>query len=113
MADDLNTPKSFAELHRVARALSATSDPAEISRLKGVLLACGDLLGLLQQTPEAWFGGAVSEDDAERIEALIQERKAARQAKDYAGADRIRDQLAAEGIELKDGPDGTTWQRTG
>ena len=113
LADDLNTPKSFAELHRVARALAATSDPAEISRLKGVLLACGDLLGLLQQTPEAWFGGAVSEDDAERIEALIQERKAARQAKDYAGADRIRDQLAAEGIELKDGPDGTTWQRTG
>ena len=113
LADDLNTPKSFAELHRVARALAATSDPAEISRLKGVLLACGDLLGLLQQTPEAWFGGAVSEDDAERIEALIQERKAARQAKDYPGADRIRDQLAAEGIELKDGPDGTTWQRTG
>ena len=113
LADDLNTPKSFAELHRIARALAATSDPAEISRLKGVLLACGDLLGLLQQTPEAWFGGAVSEDDAERIEALIQERKAARQAKDYPGADRIRDQLAAEGIELKDGPDGTTWQRTG
>ena len=114
LADDLNTPKAFAEMHTIARALGqAAGNPAEQARLKAVLLAAGDLLGLLQYDPAEWFGGAVDAGEAERIESLIADRQAARKAKDFAEADRIRDQLAAEGITLKDGPEGTTWQRSG
>jgi len=113
LADDLNTPKAFAELHAVARTLGAAKDKAEKARLKGVLLEAGDLIGLLQENPENWFARGVDQEEAERIEALIAARQAARKAKDFAEADRIRDQLAAQGITLMDTPRGTTWQRTG
>lgn len=67
-------------------------------------------LGLLQETPDAWFKGMASGDDA-RIEALIEERLAARAAKDFARSDEIRDQLAGEGVILEDGAGTTTWRR--
>ncbi len=67
-------------------------------------------LGLLQQDPHAWFQGADA-GDAERIERLIAERRAAKQAKEFARADQIRDLLARDGIVLEDGPGGTTWRR--
>jgi len=96
IADDLNTPKAIA-------ALEALDDPA-------ALKAGAQFLGLLQQTD--WFG--TTSDDAERIEALIAERKAARAAKDFARADQIRDQLAEQGVRLLDRPDGSTgWERSG
>ena len=71
-------------------------------------------MGLLGQDPEGWFKwqpeGAVDIDEA-MIESLIQQRIEARAAKDFAEADRIRDELAAQGIVLEDSGDGTEWKR--
>ncbi len=111
LADDLNTPQALAELHEIAGALNKANDPQEAARLEGQLLAAGDLLGLLQADPEAWFQGADGTLSAEEIEARIEARRQARKAKDFAEADRIRDELAAQGVLLEDGPGGTTWKR--
>jgi cysteinyl-tRNA synthetase len=67
------------------------------------------LLGLLQQDPEAYARGDAG--DAGRIDALVAQRIAARKAKDFAAADQIRKALAEEGIEIMDGPQGSTWRR--
>jgi len=72
------------------------------------LRAAGDLLGLLQHSPADWFRGG---DGSAEIEALVQGRIAARKARDFAGADAIRVQLDALGIQLEDGPSGTIWRR--
>jgi cysteinyl-tRNA synthetase len=113
LADDLNTPKAFAEIHAIARSLAAAAgQPAEQARLRAVLLAAGDLLGLLRADPAAWFAApAVDAGDDARIESMVQARWTARQAKNFAEADRLRDALVAEGIVLMDGPSGTVWRR--
>jgi len=123
--DDLNTPKALSLLSQLAseaRALRNTlahgaddagtsGARARLAALKGELLGAGLALGLLQQDPAAWFErGASGEDDA-RIQALIDERIAARKARDFARSDAIRDQLAAEGIALEDTPQGVRWKR--
>ena len=76
-----------------------------------IVLLAGAFLGLLQQDPQAWFqkriGGAV---DVAWVERLIGERAEARKRKDFAGADRIRDELAASGVLLEDGPQGVRWK---
>ena len=68
------------------------------------------MLGLLTQAPETWFQG--ESEDAGPIEAAIQERLAARKARDFARADAIRADLLERGIILEDGPGGTTWRRS-
>jgi cysteinyl-tRNA synthetase len=76
------------------------------------MYATGDLLGLLRQDPEEWFAGATdSELSVEAINELIGRRNAARAAKDFAAADALRDELAAAGVQIEDGPTGTTWRR--
>ena len=67
-------------------------------------------MGLLQADPEAWFTAGVDQD-GDQIKSQIAARAAARAARDFAGADKIRDELKSAGIELEDGPDGTTWKR--
>ncbi|MEP1596797.1 MAG: cysteine--tRNA ligase, partial [Hyphomonas sp.] len=74
------------------------------------LLDAGELLGLLTLTPKAWEQGG-DDDGNDRIDALVQARIDARAAKDWAEADRIRDELAAKGIEIMDGAGGSTWRR--
>ncbi|MGN6156059.1 MAG: cysteine--tRNA ligase [Sphingomicrobium sp.] len=94
LSDDLNTPAALARLQ-------AIEDPA-------VLKASAALLGLLAKSPDEWFRGG-ADDDA--IEAKIAERSQAKANRDFATADRIRDELKADGIVLEDGPSGTTWRK--
>ena len=109
--DDLNTPQALAEVARIAAEARKASTDADRQRLKGELLAAGRVLGLLQQDPAAWFGRGASSDDDARIQALIDERAAAKKSRDFARSDAIRDQLAAEGILLEDTPQGVRWKR--
>jgi len=109
--DDLNTPQALAEIARIAaEARKAGSDELRCG-LKGDLLGAGLALGLLQQEPAAWFARGAGEGDDARIQALIDERVAAKKARDFARADAIREQLAGEGILLEDTPQGVRWKR--
>jgi cysteinyl-tRNA synthetase len=94
LSDDLNTPLALSRLSAVEDA--------------GSLKASAQLLGLLQSSAEQWFQ---SGGDADAIEARISERAEAKKNRDFAAADRIRDELKADGIVLEDGPGGTTWRR--
>jgi cysteinyl-tRNA synthetase len=114
LGDDLNTPKAIAHLFELKTKLNAATDGAEKARLKGELLLAGDLIGLLGQDPETWLrgddksAGGLSDGD---IDALIEQRKQARANKDFATSDRVRDELAQQGILLEDSATGTTWRR--
>jgi len=104
LEDDLNTPTAMAALFAFARDAKTAEDRA-------ALKAAGYLLGVLQADPAEWLAvDAPMEIAPEEIERLIEERIAARKAKDFATADRIRDDLAAKGVALEDGPAGTTWR---
>jgi cysteinyl-tRNA synthetase len=111
MDDDLNTPLAIAHLMALAGAANTATDPGEQSRLKAEILACGGELGILGQTPSAWFSSAQpAQVDAAEVESLIEARRAARAGKDWKTADLVRDKLTAMGVVLMDGPQGTTWR---
>jgi cysteinyl-tRNA synthetase len=109
--DDLNTPQVLAEIARIAAEARKAATLEEKQRSKSELLGAGLALGLLQQSPSEWFARGTEAGDDVRIQALIDERGAARKARDFARADAIRDQLAAEGIVLEDTPQGVRWKR--
>ena len=115
LCDDLNTPKALAAMHELAADMRRTADKTAKAAIRRQLLAGGWLLGLLYQTAEGYFTQGQPGDSeaptADAIEALIAQRKAARADGDYAGADRIRDELLAAGIELEDSREGTRWRK--
>ena len=99
LCDDLNTPKAIAQLHQL-------KDQPE------ALKASAGLMGLLKESLSEWQGQTQDQPQLEEaaIEAAIEARLQARADKDWAEADRIRDELLEQGIILKDGPEGTSWQ---
>jgi cysteinyl-tRNA synthetase len=105
LSDDLNTPQALAELALLADAARQSGS----ADAKAALLGGGALLGLLQQDPQAWFRRGGEAVDEARVEALLEERRAARAARDFARADAIRDELSAMGVVIEDGAQGTRW----
>jgi cysteinyl-tRNA synthetase len=120
MDDDFNTPDALAVLQGAARELNqakAAGDAPRAAVAGTTLLTMGEVLGILQQDPEAYIkrgagaGGAGGLTDAE-IQVLLEARRGARAAKNFAESDRIRDELAAKGVLLEDKPGGATeWRR--
>ena len=123
LADDLNTPAAMTELYRLAAEATSTSGaPADAAdKLVGSLL----LLGFDQAVDHVREGDGLREDvvrafaetsarerglDPVWLDAQIADRTSARKAKNFAESDRIRDELAAMGVVLKDSKDGTTWE---
>ena len=115
MDDDFNTPEALAVMFDIAREVNRLrqEDPSRAAALAARLRGLGDILGILQSDPEVYLraGAGDQGDEDQEIEALIEQRLAARKAKQWAEADRIRDLLKAQGILLEDGPGGTTWRR--
>jgi cysteinyl-tRNA synthetase len=126
MDDDFNTAAAIGQLYEVfvlANKLFADPKAAPkdvrrrtLARLRRDLLKCGETLGIFQREPAAFLSARRDRQclrrgiDAAAVEARIQERAAARAAKDFARADDIRATLATQSIELMDGPTGTTWR---
>lgn len=108
MDDDFNTPMAFAVLFELRNEIHRTRAPT----LSTLLRALGGTLGFLQADPAAFVQGKpVAGDESAEIDALIAARAAAKKARNFAEADRIRDEIKARGIILEDGAGGTTWRR--
>ncbi|HEY5995058.1 MAG TPA: cysteine--tRNA ligase [Gallionellaceae bacterium] len=109
MDDDFNTPEAMAVLFDLANEANRTNS----QQLAGLLRSLGGVLGLLQRAPQEFLQGGAGagglDDDA--INAQIEARIAAKKAKNFAEADRIRKELLEAGIVLEDTPQGTTWRR--
>ncbi len=112
LSDDLNTPRALAEMHALAGTLNRGDSGEERARAKAGLLFAGALMGLLEQDPAIWFKGE-GDGGEETIEVLIAARSRARTERDFAEADRIRDELMSiHNVVVEDRPDGTSeWRR--
>ncbi len=111
LADDLNTPEALAEFNRVSHELAKAGNQEQAQQLAGELLADAELIGLLQLSPDTWFGADKEDPDSEAIQALVEQRNQARSNRDFELADAIRDRLTAMGIVLEDAGDITRWRR--
>ena len=110
LCDDLNTPRALAELSSLAKAVEVAESDTARSMAKSNLLAAAGLLGLLQGDADAWFTAGADDDLTAKVEGLLAERIAARAAKNWPEADRIRKELDDLGIVVMDGPTGATWK---
>lgn len=117
MDDDFNTPKALAVLFELVTELNKATreNSAEAGLLAAQLKRLASILGLLQQDPDSFLKGEDREGElsSDEIEQLIEQRAQAKKDRDFAAADRIRDELAAQGVVLKDSREGTSWFREG
>jgi len=116
MDDDFNTPEALAVLFEIASALNrakADKDEALATQLAGNLRYLAGVIGLLQGDAESFLKGYAADDGLsdEKIEALVQQRIDAKQEKEWGEADRIRDELLAQGVIVEDGAGGSRWRR--
>ncbi|UYM18917.1 cysteine--tRNA ligase [Endozoicomonas euniceicola] len=111
MDDDFNTPVALAVLFDLVRELNRVraENEQQALPLAALLVKLGGILGIVQGGAEAFLKSGSDLDEA-WIEGMIQKRADAKKARDFAECDRIRDELAAQGISLQDGPQGTTWR---
>jgi cysteinyl-tRNA synthetase len=109
MNDDFNTPMVVSIWFELAAEVNRTHDPALARQLKGL----ANLLGFLNREPRVFLQAGADETGltVEQIDTLIAARQAAKAAKNYAEADRLRAELTSAGIVLEDSPQGTTWRR--
>jgi cysteinyl-tRNA synthetase len=107
LSDDLNTPQMIASLHGLRNRAASGNE-----RDRDAFAASLRLLGFLSETSAEWNGRKqqASGVDAEQVDRLIADRTAARARKDFGESDRIRDELAAMGVVIKDSKEGTTWE---
>ena len=115
MDDDFNTPEALAVLFDLANQVNKLRDEDVQAAMKkaAVLKKLANVLGLLEANPEQFLqAGAGEDNDADKIEALITARIQARENKDWAAADRIREELDAMGIVLEDKDGKTVWRRS-
>ena len=112
LCDDLNTPEALAKLNDLVNKLSKSSNDDDIKVYKEKILAVGNILGILQESPDKWLGIGQASDsvDVSKIDNLIEQRQLARDAKDFQKADEIRDELANMGVEIEDTSKGTIWR---
>jgi cysteinyl-tRNA synthetase len=112
LEDDLNTPKALAVLFDLARRVNRAGDSEPGVSLARQLRANAKIVGLLGADPAEWFtAGDEGALGADKIEALLKQRTAARDNGDYSEADRIRTELKDSGVAIEDGPKGTSWRR--
>jgi cysteinyl-tRNA synthetase len=110
MNDDFNTPEALAALFDISKALNKALDAEENAETMASRFdAMTSLLGIVQHDVGEWFQGG--DVDVQAIEALISERLEAKKNRDFARADAIRNELAAQGVMLEDGASGTTWKK--
>jgi len=105
VGDDLNLARAMAALNTAIGETPAGDAKAELAALD----AMNSVLGVFERNTA--LASAATDDLAAKVEALLERRKAARAAKDWAESDRVRDELTALGVRIKDGPQGTTWER--
>ena len=113
LRDDLNTPTAFAALFQLADKTRAAIMARDLDGAAGgcaLLRDAGNLMGFLSADPQSWFQGGVDEAFKARVETLIADRATARASKNWAEADRIRDELSTLNVEVMDGPTGATWR---
>jgi cysteinyl-tRNA synthetase len=121
MEDDFNTPLALSILFdlvreinrdRLANTILKRTTSTELEKLAAILKKLGNILGILTEDPEIFLQGRKTDDaEKEQIEKLIEERNAARKAKNWALSDQLRDKLVSHGVVLEDSADGTLWRR--
>ena len=118
LEDDLNTPIALAELQVLSKKINGMRnriDRQQFAKLHKVMLAFGNVFGLFNEQPQTFIANlkqralVANNIDGQHIETLIEQRRLARQNKDYVKADQIRQQLADQGIDVRDSREGTEW----